>query len=334
MDQESGGKPTVWQMVGEAVQALGGSTTNAAVRRWVWDRYPGTNRSTIDCQMIAGTVNHPSRVHYGIDARPRPANNPQLDVYYRPARGQIERYDPDRHGRWEIYAADNGKLSVRPVNEWPAVAPVPQATATAPMAEVEAQPIVGGEGEVTWMKQLQPVLEAALQFLSLGNTKLRVDSGYRLPYAHEVMSYKDDQPHGRRMAKYQTDLLVYDEVDGGAHWVPRVVIECKIKGVTTHDALTYSGKAATHKQVHPYLRYGILVGSFGTTVPMRLVRHGAYFDFMAVWRDAQASEAEWKELLEVLRLEVEASRLLQELLTGGKGTKPFRLLHRPLQFKG
>src|SRR5688572_22742671 len=185
------------------------------------------------------------------------------------------------------------------------------------------------------MKRLQPLLDAALQSLSFGRTRLRlrVDAGYRLPYAYEVMSYRDDEPERRRAARYQTDLLVYDEVDGGEHWVPRVVVECKIKGVTTHDALTYSGKAATHKQVHPYLRYGILVGSFGAAVPTRLVRHGAYFDFMAVWEDADASHAEWEELVDVLTNEVRASRLLQDVLAGGRG-RPFRLLHRPLVFRG
>ena len=243
-------KPTVWAMVRQAVDALGGSTTNAAVRDWVWDKYPGTNRSTIHCQLVAGCVNHPSRVHYAVDARPRPANDPEVDLYFRPSKGRLERYDP-----------------------------------------------------------------------------------YRLPYAYEVTSYKDDQPEGRRAARYQTDLLVYDEVGGGEHWVPRVVVECKVKGVTTHDALTYSGKAATHKQVHPYLRYGMLVGRYGAAVPARLVRHGAFFDFMAVWEDADAGKAEWEDLLDVLTQEVRASRQLQELLAGAR-RKPFRLLHRPLVLKG
>ena len=45
-------------------------------------------------------------------------------------------------------------------------------------------------------------------------------------------------------------------------------------GVTTHDALTYSTKAATHKHVHPYLRYGFLAGGI-QTIPGRLIKHGA-----------------------------------------------------------
>ena len=44
----------------------------------------------------------------------------------------------------------------------------------------------------------------------------------------------------------------------------------------------------------------LLVGSYGTALPAQLVRHGAYFDFMAVWGDEDASKAEWEELLDVL----------------------------------
>lgn len=107
------------------------------------------------------------------------------------------------------------------------------------------------------------------------------------------------------------------------------------KGITTHDALTYSGKAATHKQVHPYLRYGILVGSYGAVLPSRLIRHGAHFDFMAVWEDADPNSAEWELLVDVLTDEVRSSRLLQSLLAkGARDKRSFRLLHRPLKLRG
>src|SRR4051794_17779487 len=96
------------------------------------------------------------------------------------------------------------------------------------------------------------------------------------------------------------------------------------------DALTYSGKAATHKHVHPYLRYGILVGSYGGAVlPSRLVRHAAYFDFMGVWRDADPSDGEWRTFLDVISAEVVAWRELHRLLAGPR--KVFHMLHRRLQ---
>jgi hypothetical protein len=72
---------------------------------------------------------------------------------------------------------------------------------------------------------------------------------------------------------------------------PRVV-ECK-QGVTTHDALTSSTKAATHKQVHPYLRYGCRLGGYETALPDRLIRHMAHFDFMLFWESQQPSKREW-----------------------------------------
>jgi hypothetical protein len=105
--------------------------------------------------------------------------------------------------------------------------------------------------------------------------------------------------------------------------------------VTTHDALTYSTKAATHKHVHPYLRYGVLIGDFGTSLPGRLIRHGAYFDFMAAWGSEKPTASEWAEIVDVLRDEITASRTLHALLSDSrsKTRKKFRLLHRPLRLQ-
>jgi len=110
-----------------------------------------------------------------------------------------------------------------------------------------------------------------------------------------VAAYENLSPVETNSSGYETDLLLYDKA-GGSRWVPRVVVECKLGGVTTHDALTYSAKAFTHKHVHPYLRYGILVGDFGeSTVQGRLFRHGAYFDFMLTWASAEPSQEQWDD---------------------------------------
>jgi hypothetical protein len=113
------------------------------------------------------------------------------------------------------------------------------------------------------------------------------------------------------------------------------VIECK-QGVSTHDALTYSAKAATHKQVHPYLRYGFLLAGYESALPGRLIRHGAYFDFMMFWSAQEPTKSEWADLVEVLADEIETSRTLQALVTKNRvwGRKKFRLLHRQLRLKG
>lgn len=111
-------RPYVWQMVREAVDALGGKTTNTAVRNWIGEHYPGTNTNTIGCAIIACSVNHDSRIHYGENNQPRRADT-QFDFLYRPERGHVERYVPDVHGVWEIYEKEDGRLGVRLVDAEP-----------------------------------------------------------------------------------------------------------------------------------------------------------------------------------------------------------------------
>lgn len=76
-------QPYVWQMIKQAVQALGSPTTNIAVRDWILKKYPGTNLSTIQCQIIVCTVNHASRIHYPENKKARAANT-EYDFLFRP----------------------------------------------------------------------------------------------------------------------------------------------------------------------------------------------------------------------------------------------------------
>jgi hypothetical protein len=188
--------------------------------------------------------------------------------------------------------------------------------------------------EKEWVRSLQPRLDEAVRSSNEGDWQVHVDAGEKLTYAYEILRYGKEGPEHRSSAKYETDLLVYDIREDG-DWIPRVVLECKTWGITTHDALTYSAKAATHKQVHPYLRYGILIGDFGTALPGRLVRHGAYFDFMMVWSSQEPTQEEWADLIEILADEIRASRTLQSLLSESRsrGRKKFRVMHRPLRLR-
>jgi len=49
-------------------------------------------------------------------------------------------------------------------------------------------------------------------------------------------------------------------------------------GISTHDILTYSAKARKHKQVYPYLRYG-LVASRERFVAGKFFTHNEALDF-------------------------------------------------------
>lgn len=104
-------KPPVWKMIREAVEDLGGRTTNVAVRDWVLQHYPGTNPNTIQCHIVLCTVNHPSRIHYPQNKKPR-ISNARYDFLFRPDRGQLELYNPAKHGQWQIFKRDDGRLGV------------------------------------------------------------------------------------------------------------------------------------------------------------------------------------------------------------------------------
>ncbi|MBK6544568.1 MAG: hypothetical protein IPG12_04770 [Saprospiraceae bacterium] len=185
--------------------------------------------------------------------------------------------------------------------------------------------------EKEWVKSIIPDIE---KFLKKSNKKICVVDGHRLSYANEVLTYgSDNKPDNQKSIGYETDILIYEQIDE-ATWKPRIVIETKLGSVTTHDAITYSQKAQTHKYVHPYLRYGILIGDREHyPLPGRLFRHGQHFDFMLSWKSIKADIKEFKRLIEIIIEEIQASKTLDEILFNSrlKDREKFTALHRPLK---
>jgi hypothetical protein len=188
--------------------------------------------------------------------------------------------------------------------------------------------------EVEWVKTIvAPSIQKRLQEYD-PNLSLRV--GYKLPYAYEIGDYENDEACENRLMRYETDLLVVENSDK-EKWIPRVVIEAKGNGaITTHDAITYSHKAATHRQVHPYLRYGILLGDRKHyPLPGRLFRHGTQFDFMISWVKHEPRKQELDDTVDVLRKEVDASRILEKIIYDSrkKGKDHYTVLHKELKLR-
>src|SRR5271170_3158150 len=124
--------------------------------------------------------------------------------------------------------------------------------------------------EKKWVASFVKKLADSLRENALPGGEIKVYDGKKLPYACQINEYKNDlRPEADCTSVYETDILVCDFGKDG-QWTPRVVIECKLGDTTTHDALTYSAKAATHKQIHRYLRYGFLVGE-RDGIPTRLI---------------------------------------------------------------
>jgi len=186
--------------------------------------------------------------------------------------------------------------------------------------------------EIQWAKTVQ---EMVSQFFAEKHPHLGILQGANLPYANEILEYQGTESKVAKSIVYETDLLVIEKLNSG-NWKPRVVIECKIDSVTTHDAITYSEKSFAHKRVHPYLRYGILIGNRKHyPLPGRLFRHGLYFDFMASWSGFNSTKIERDDLLSILLDEVESSQNLEDMLFNSRnsGRKRYVVLHKPLRLK-
>ena len=134
--------------------------------------------------------------------------------------------------------------------------------------------------------------------------------------------------------KFETDLMIYEKTDGKI--IPRIIVEAKIGNVTTHDAITYSYKAEKHKNITPYLKYGIMIGHRQHyPLPGRLFRHGTNFDFMISFVGTEPEKTEWNTFTEMLLKEVEYSRLMEEMLhdSRSKDRKRYNMLQKQLVLK-
>ena len=186
--------------------------------------------------------------------------------------------------------------------------------------------------ERKWVKSIIQEIENSLKPF---NSDLRVTDGLKLPYTSEILIYDENKPDQQNFIGYETDILIFEQIDE-MKWKPRIVVEAKINSVTTHDAITYSQKAQTHKYVHPYLRYGILIGNRKDyPLPGRLFRHGQHFDFMLSWKSFKGGKSEWETLIEILKSEYEASLTMDEIIFNSRSRdrKKFTSLHRPLKLK-
>ncbi len=184
--------------------------------------------------------------------------------------------------------------------------------------------------ENEWTKMICDKLAKDLKFLDL-----QVDVLQRIPYANMITSYTMEEgkwePNELVSSLFETDLVVYENISGIIK--PRVVVEAKIKSATTHDAITYSYKAQKHKEITPYLRYGIMLGAQGNySLPVRLFRHGANFDFMFSFEGEEPTAEEWMYFLGMIKREVDYSRKMESILneSGKKDRKHYFMIQKQL----
>lgn len=163
--------------------------------------------------------------------------------------------------------------------------------------------------EVQWTKSILDKLEG---FLS--ENKLSAAVEVKLPYQFEIKQYDQNwKVSSCEDMGFKIDLLIFEQ--SAQANIPRVAIEAKFGGVTTHDAITYSHKSELHKNVTPFLRYGIMIGKLNN-LPARLLNHGNNFDFMFCFNADKPTDEEWQSFLQLVKDEVKYSKQLEDLLYG------------------
>ena len=107
-------RPYVWQMIKEAIDTINGPISYTEIKDYINKKWPNENQKTITAQIIVLTVNHESRIHYPENHKPRLTNsNSNYDLLFTIGRGRVEKYNFHKHGVWEIYKSENGKLGIR-----------------------------------------------------------------------------------------------------------------------------------------------------------------------------------------------------------------------------
>jgi hypothetical protein len=161
-------------------------------------------------------------------------------------------------------------------------------------------------------KWVEIVADAVRADLADSEQSLEIKTQFKIPYGYEIRGCRGE-PEAEAIP-FATDFIVVENYpDGG--WKPRVVVEAKVDTINTHDAITYSYKAASHRSVFPYLRYGIILGNRRHyPLPGRLYRHGTQFDFMISFREHEPSPKELEAFQALLLEEVRASRALEHMI--------------------
>jgi len=128
----------------------------------------------------------------------------------------------------------------------------------------------------------------------------------------------------RGQSAFQTDLCIFLQKNGVL--LPKVVFEFK-REITTHDVITYSSKARRHKQIYPYLRYGLISYDI-SRIPRKFFIHNEGLDFHIALKDHMSNLD--RVLAGLIKEELEMSDVLESTIFG---TNDFDFFRTRVEFK-
>jgi len=132
------------------------------------------------------------------------------------------------------------------------------------------------------------------------------------------LQYEPNDPRTPTRGDYafQTDLLIEKKESS----LPLVVIEIKYEGFSTHDVLTYSTKALKHKEIYPYIRYGLVVGK-KDKIDSKFFTHNVGFDFAVALE--KIDNANLERLSSIIQKQLESAELFLDIFVNKKRVREF-----------
>jgi hypothetical protein len=112
---------------------------------------------------------------------------------------------------------------------------------------------------------------------------------------------------------FQVDILIKKKE--GDIDIPLVAVEVKYGGFTTHNVLTYCTKALRHKEVYPWLKYGLIIGGKGK-IDKRFFTHNSGFDFALA--TIAISNLDQNELRDLIYKQIKVAEQTLGILLKGK----------------
>jgi len=170
--------------------------------------------------------------------------------------------------------------------------------------------------------EFKEVLERKIKE-KLGNKEYEVKRNANLIYKvliNENLQFEPNVPNNPKRGRYafQTDLLLTKKIKDKR--LPLVVIETKFGGFSTHDILTYSSKAQKHKEIYPYLRYGLVVGGVNV-IQNRFFTHNIGFDFAYALKEIEDNSL--NELVEIIKGQIKNAELILDIFRNRNQARSF-----------
>ncbi len=134
------------------------------------------------------------------------------------------------------------------------------------------------------------------------------------------LNVKDAENQIRGKSAFQTDLILFEKKDKNEF--PLVVFEFKLNP-STHDIMVYSTKARKHKQIYPWLRYGMFICGVDEVPIRKFLKHNEFLDFCVsvkktINEDGTLNESEILQVINFIISEVENAKSLENILFEGK----------------